>query len=122
MGIRLVTSVFVASLVALPSYAANKVIGSFDGFCDGFNLTLKSNGSASGQMTGCGSGLIAGAFTNKQIVYSPQISPPLLYIINEQPRTFLIYNSKGKIQARGTWSPGFPLSKPDLPSTTTGDD
>ena len=114
---RILASVVIVTALATPALAANKVIGSFNGYCDGFELTLKKNGSASGRMTGCESGVIAGTYTKKKIYYAPEVYPPALYVIDVKG-TWLIYDSNGKIVNKGKWKSRAPLAKSEEPSTT----
>jgi hypothetical protein len=86
--------------------------GSFNGHCDGFALTLKGNGAASGVETGCESGPIAGrqvaklrkGSTGAGAVTNENHVANAVYEINTTFHTYAIYQSDGSILETGTWT------------------
>jgi hypothetical protein len=91
---------------------AGTIVGSFDGFCDGFSLTTRANGAASGVETGCLSGPIAGRWVTRfrrgagggGAATTESHLPGSVYEINTSFHTWAIYQSDGTILQSGTWT------------------
>lgn len=118
MRVAYLTALTVGLLIGAPAQAATTLVGSYDGFCDGFSVKIKKNGAVFGVETGCLSGPIAGAVgRKKQLIVNEDHVDNAVFEILTDPRVWRIIQSNGKILDSGTWSPGAPLSKSKLPST-----
>lgn len=123
-------SIAVGSALLFSATAANAVtiVGSFDGFCDGFSLDAKVNGSASGVETGCLSGPIAGRWTRRfrrgdgggGAATVENHLPGAIYEINTTFHTWAIFQPDGTLLDAGTWTAA-PQSRANrgLPATGT---
>jgi hypothetical protein len=95
---------------AVSSHAAT-LSGTYDNHCDGFSLTLYSNGDASGVETGCESGPIAGVRVGKfkvgggaGVAVNENHVANTVYEINTTNHTWAIFTDSGTVLQSGTWS------------------
>jgi hypothetical protein len=127
---RLASVALASAALFTGTTAANAITiaGSFDGFCDGFSLTPRVNGSASGVETGCLSGPIAGRWTARfkrgpgggGAATVESHLPGNVYEINTTFHTWAIFEPNGRILDAGTWT-ATPQSRANrgLPATGT---
>jgi hypothetical protein len=110
---RFATIAFASSLMMAASAAdASTIVGSFDGFCDGFSLVTGANGTASGVETGCATGPIAGRWVARfkrgaggaGAATTENHLPGDVYEINTTFHTWAIFQPDGTILQSGTWT------------------